>query len=86
MNYVDLNKNNRYAELNLPLVTGKIKIKVSREKCNDVLVEVVDEAGNALSKPLHKIIPELKPKKAVAKMRFIMNNFSTSPIEIKLSF
>lgn len=81
---INLSKEKRFADIELPFATKKASIKVSRSKCNDILVEMVDVDGMATSKPLHKILPEIKSKKQLIKLRFIMNDFSTKPIAITI--
>ena len=84
MKKIELSKDIRLVEIELSLASKKIKLAATREKCNDVLVEMVDEDGMATSKPLHKILPEIKSKKPLIKIRFLMNDFSTKPITISV--
>ncbi|MCU4162850.1 hypothetical protein [Carboxylicivirga caseinilyticus] len=79
----ELNVQNRNKEVTLPNGTTKVKIEVSRNSCKDVLLEVVDADGQAKGKPLEKWLPEVKSK-SMSGIRFMMNDFSTKPIVIKL--
>jgi len=79
----ELNVQNRNKEVTLPDSTSKVKIVVSRSNCKDVLLEVVDQEGKAKGKPLEKWLPEIKSK-SIKGLRFMMNDFSTKPITIKL--
>ncbi len=74
---------NEYIEL----VSGAklVTIEVSRSNCKDVLLEVVDEHGKSKGKPLEKWLPQIKAKN-ISGLRFMMNDFSTKPIEIKLTW
>lgn len=60
------------------------KFSCSRDKCNDVLCELVSPEGKAVGKPLHKYIPGYKHKSQVKELRFTMNDFSTRPIKIEI--
>ncbi len=62
-----------------------VTIEVSRSNCKDVLLEVVDEHGKSKGKPLEKWLPQIKAKN-ISGLRFMMNDFSTKPIEIKLTW
>ena len=86
MNKIELSKDKRVNELELLSAPKKIKIEVSREKCNDILLEMVDFTGMATCKPLHKVLPVIKVTRPIHKLRFIMNDFSTKPITIMLSY
>lgn len=76
-------KRNEYVELTT--VVKLVTIEVSRQNCKDVLLEVVDEQGQSKGKPLEKWLPQIKAKN-IAGLRFMMNDFSTKPIEIKLTW
>ncbi len=71
----------------IEIVSGAklVAIEVSRSNCKDVLLEVVDEQGQSKGKPLEKWLPQIKAKN-IAGLRFMMNDFSTKPIEIKLTW
>nr|WP_321411789.1 hypothetical protein [uncultured Carboxylicivirga sp.] len=81
----ELNVQNRNREVTLPDGTSKVKIEVSRSSCKDILLEVIDTDGQAKGKPLEKWLPEVKIK-SMNGFRFMMNDFSTKPIVIKLDF
>lgn len=81
---VNLSASNRNAEVDISEGIKKIKIEVSRENCKDILCEVVNSNGNAKGKPLNKWLPQIKSP--IKQIRFMMNNFSIKPIEIKISF
>ncbi|GEM_PF-4862072 len=83
MNTVRLTVQNRNEEMLLPEGVKQIELVLSRLKCKDVLLELVDESGTAKGKPLEKYLPVIK-QKGIRKMRFIMNDFSTQPIEIQV--
>ncbi|TAJ14496.1 hypothetical protein DMA11_04810 [Marinilabiliaceae bacterium JC017] len=80
-----LNVSERNVSLDVPAVTKKIFFEVSRSDCRDVLLEVVDQQGRAKGKPLDKQLPEIKGV-GVSVLRFMMNDFSTRPITITVSF
>nr|WP_321452800.1 hypothetical protein [uncultured Carboxylicivirga sp.] len=81
----ELNVQNRNKSVTLPDGTLKVKMEVSRSNCKDVLLEVVDVNGQAKGKPLEKWLPEIKSK-SITRLRFMMNDFSTKPITIKLNY
>ncbi len=80
---IELNSKKRQEFVQIPEKTKRITIEVSREKCMDVLTEIIDEKGHAKGKPLQKWLPQI-PGKNVSQIRFTMNDFSTRPIEIQL--
>jgi len=80
-----LTSKKRQETCNIPANTKKIKIETSREKCMDVLTEVINSEGEARGKPLQKWLPQI-PAKNIAQIRFTMNDFSSKPIKIKLEF
>ena len=80
---VTLNKGLRFSDIDIVPATKSISLDVSRSDCREVLVEFVDLTGNAKSKPLNKCLTPIKMK-GVLKLRFIMNDMSTRPIEIKV--
>ncbi len=82
---IDLNIQNRVKEVTFSEIVKKLKIEVSRDNCKDVLLEVIDAEGKAKGKPLQKWLPEIK-QKGIARLRFMMNDFSTKPIKIKIDF
>ncbi|TRX70450.1 hypothetical protein [Carboxylicivirga sp. M1479] len=82
---VKLTAQNRTEELEIDQKVKLIELKVSRKQCKDVLLEVIDEQGNAKGKPLEKYLPCIK-QKGVKGLRFMMNDFSTKPIEISISW
>jgi len=82
---IELNVQNRVQEVNLPCIIKKLKLEVSRAECMDVLLEVIDIEGRAKGKPLSKWLPEIKDQ-SIARLRFMMNNYSTRPITIILDF
>jgi len=81
---VELSAQNRQQVILVPPGCEKMNVKVSREKCHDVLVVMIDHKGNVRSKPLHKVLPFIKDTHEQASLRFTMNNFSTKPISIEL--
>lgn len=83
---VNLDTKNRQKTIEVPGNTKKIILKVSRDKCNDVLLELVSTEGKATSKPLNKYLPEIRLKEPIDNLRFTMNNFSTRPIQIVAYF
>ncbi|MCG8701124.1 MAG: hypothetical protein MI922_23930 [Bacteroidales bacterium] len=83
---VNLDSKNRQKMMEVPGNTKKIILNVSRDKCNDVLLELVNAEGKATSKPLNKYLPEIKLKEPINNLRFTMNNFSTRPIQIVVGF
>ncbi|MBS2212357.1 hypothetical protein KEM09_13155 [Carboxylicivirga mesophila] len=85
METVILSATNRNEYVELTTVVKLVKIEVSRQNCKDVLLEVVDEQGQSKGKPLEKWLPQIKAKN-IAGLRFMMNDFSTKPIEIKLTW
>ncbi|MCU4174813.1 hypothetical protein [Carboxylicivirga sp. N1Y90] len=82
---INLDVQNRNAEIEVPQGVKWIKLSVSRPSCMDVLLEVVDINGLAKGKPLQKWLSEIKSK-TVSKLRFMMNNNSTKPITISIDF
>lgn len=62
---------------------SKIQMETSRSKCKDVLLEVIDQSGQAKGKPLSKFGPEVKGRE-ICKLRFMMNDFSIQPVTITL--
>lgn len=85
METVILSAKNRNEYVELTTVVKLVTIEVSRQNCKDVLLEVVDEQGQSKGKPLEKWLPQIKAKN-IAGLRFMMNDFSTKPIEIKLTW
>lgn len=85
METVILSATNRNEYVELTTVVKLVTIEVSRQNCKDVLLEVVDEQGQSKGKPLEKWLPQIKAKN-IAGLRFMMNDFSTKPIEIKLTW
>lgn len=85
METVSLSVRNRIEEVSIPEEVKSISLNVSRAKCKDVLMEVVDEQGKAKGKPLEKWLPQIK-QKGIRHLRFMMNDFSTQPIEIEISW
>lgn len=83
---VALNAKNRIKTIMLPEETKSISLKISREKCSDVLLELIDKNNQAKGKPLNKHLPVIKQAKELKQLRFIMNDFSTKPITIELTF
>lgn len=81
---IEINAKSRTASVQIPDNTKTITFTVSREKCNDVLVEAVNKEGNAKGKPLNKYLPQFKTKGEVKELRFMMNDFSTKPITITI--
>jgi len=86
MAIVELNSKKRTELLEVPSSTKRIELKVSREKCNDVLLEVIDTAGRAKGKPLNKHLPLIQAKGKISSLRFMMNDFSTKPISVEIDF
>jgi len=82
---INLSAKQRIDEFELPKGVKIINIVVSRSKCKDVLLELIDADGKAKGKPLDKYLPQIKQKN-IKRLRFMMNDFSTQPIEIKLSW
>lgn len=80
---IELNVQNRLMEVDLPNLTKKLKLEVSRAECKDVLLEVIDSKGKAKGKPLSKWLPEIKGQ-SIARLRFMMNDHSTKPITINV--
>lgn len=80
---IQLNSKKRQELVHIPEKTKKITIKVSRDKCMDVLTEIINDKGHAKGKPLQKWLPQIQVKN-VSQIRFTMNDFSTKPIEIEL--
>ncbi|MBR8537728.1 hypothetical protein KDU71_19310 [Carboxylicivirga sediminis] len=85
METVILSAKNRNEYVELTTGVKLVTIEVSRQNCKDVLLEVVDEQGQSKGKPLEKWLPQIKAKN-IAGLRFMMNDFSTKPIEIKLTW
>ena len=83
---INLSVKNRITSYHLKPGTKKIEIEVSRKDCKDILLELVDKDGNAKSKPLNKFLPEIRNNGDISVLRFIMNDFNTKPIAIKLFF
>ncbi|MCT4591741.1 MAG: hypothetical protein N4A71_28230 [Carboxylicivirga sp.] len=82
---VKLSAKHRNEQVELPEELKIISIEVSRVKCKDVLLEVIDGQGNSKGKPLEKWLPQIK-QKGIRSLRFMMNDFSTQPIEINVSW
>ncbi|WP_439183776.1 hypothetical protein [Carboxylicivirga taeanensis] len=82
---VHLSAANRNAYLELEVPARWVSIEVSRHNCKDVLLEVVDENGQSKGKPLEKCVPQIKASN-IKGLRFMMNDFSTKPIEIQLTW
>lgn len=80
---VHLNVTNRVEEVELAQSYSKIELEVSRSNCKDVLLELIDDDGNAKGKPLCKYGLEIKGKH-VHKLRFTMNDFSTQPVTVSI--
>ncbi len=76
-------KRNEYIELEGDI--KEVNFVVSRPNCKDVLLEVVDVLGKAKGKPLEKCLPKIKYK-SIKGLRFMMNDFSTKPIDITISW
>ncbi len=82
---VSLSARHRNEQVDITAGTKSITLEVSRCQCKDVLLEVVDENGQAKGKPLEKWLPQIK-QKGVSALRFMMNDFSTQPIEIQITW
>ena len=82
---ISLSARYRNEEVAIPTGVKIIMLEVSRSKCKDVLLEVVDEKGQAKGKPLEKWLPQIKLKEVRA-LRFMMNDFSIQPIEIQITW
>jgi len=80
---INLGAQHRIDEVELPEGVKEIAISVSRAKCKDVLLELINEQGQAKGKPLEKYLPQIK-QKGIRRLRFMMNDFSIQPIEISL--
>lgn len=83
---IEINLKNRIKTVQLPEGISTIAIKVSREKCNDILLELVDKNGKAKGKPLNKYLPMIKKINNIEQLRFMMNDFSTKPITVELEY
>lgn len=83
---VQLNAKNRVVHCELSIASKALEFEVSRKDCKDVLVEFVDELGNAQSKPLEKCLPSVKLKKEIVSIRFIMNEMSVKPIDVNIFY
>ncbi|WP_430816136.1 hypothetical protein [Carboxylicivirga sp. RSCT41] len=81
---VHLTAKSRVEQVDIPSGTKRLLLEVSRAKCKDVLLEVVDDSGQAKGKPLEKWLPHIK-QKGVSALRFMMNDFSTQPIKIQIT-
>ena len=82
---IELNVQQRVKDVTFSEIVKKLKIGVSRDNCMDVLLEVIDIQGRAKGKPLQKWLPEIK-QNGIAGLRFMMNDFSTKPIKIKINY
>ena len=80
---LSLSAKHRIEEVPLPEGIKQIDMSVSRSKCKDVLLEIVSDNGQAKGKPLEKWLPQVK-QKGLSKLRFMMNDFSTQPIDISI--
>jgi len=80
---LSLSAKHRIEEVPLPEGIKHIDMSVSRSKCKDVLLEIVSDNGQAKGKPLEKWLPQIK-QKGLSKLRFMMNDFSTQPIDISI--
>ncbi len=82
---INLSVQNRVKEVTFSEIVNKVTIEVSRDNCKDVLLEVIDADGKAKGKPLQKWLPAIK-QNGISGIRFMMNDFSTKPITIKIDF
>ncbi|MCG8581636.1 MAG: hypothetical protein MI866_17050 [Bacteroidales bacterium] len=85
MKTIYLSTKNRNEQVVIPSGTKVMMLEVSRAKCKDVLLEVVDDKGQAKGKPLEKWLPQIK-QKGISALRFMMNDFSAQPIEIQITW
>lgn len=81
---IALSAKHRNEQVEIPSDTKMLLLEVSRAKCKDVLLEVFNDSGQAKGKPLEKWLPQIK-QKGISALRFMMNDFSTQPIEIKIT-
>ncbi|MBK3519180.1 hypothetical protein [Carboxylicivirga marina] len=82
---VELSARHRIEQIDIPTGVKVISLVVSRAKCKDVLLELIDNRGNAKGKPLEKCLPQIK-QQGVHVLRFMMNDFSIQPIDIEVSW
>lgn len=80
-----LNVKNRIQEVTLPDGISQILFQVSRTDCKDILLELIHADGQAKGKPLFKYLPKVNVK-SVSSLRFMMNDYSTRPITIKMKY